>query len=202
LTHYTGQGWDISRNEEVSTLSRSNFSYQTLLPIIPQLGREREVVQTYTLVNNLPNLIPALYQPRELYFPTREVAIDAPKGACDRPLALEEGMTYTVISRVPYRDRTQLSGCLPSTLPKFVKALSPGPDDHPRAGQRTHRGFAGRISYPAYRSLRKSSLPGSGPQAALQHSARVTVLSMPSKTWLKHFSSNLKGATPTTFLRR
>jgi transglutaminase-like putative cysteine protease len=105
--HYTGQGWEISRNEEVRTLSRSNFSYQTLLPIIPQLGREREVVQTYTLVNNLPNLIPALYQPRELYFPTREVAIDT-EGGLRSPVGLEAGMTYTVISRVPYRDRTQL----------------------------------------------------------------------------------------------
>jgi transglutaminase-like putative cysteine protease len=82
--HYTGQGWDISRNDEVSTLSRSNFSYQTVLPIIPHLGREREIVQTYTLVSNLPNLIPALYQPRELYFPTREVAIDA-EGGCGLP---------------------------------------------------------------------------------------------------------------------
>jgi transglutaminase-like putative cysteine protease len=105
--YYTGQGWDISRNDEVSTLSRSNFSYQTLLPIIPQMGREREIVQTYTLVSNLPNLIPALYQPRELYFPTREVAIDA-EGGLRAPVALEEGMTYTVISRVPYRDRTEL----------------------------------------------------------------------------------------------
>ncbi|TVP67294.1 MAG: DUF3488 domain-containing protein [Leptolyngbya sp. LCM1.Bin17] len=104
---YTGQGWDIARNDETRTLRRSNFSQQTLLPIEPKLGRQREVVQTYTLVNNFPNLIPALYEARELYFPTREVAIDA-EGSLRSPVGLEKGLTYSVVSRVPYRDRTQL----------------------------------------------------------------------------------------------
>jgi transglutaminase-like putative cysteine protease len=105
--HYTGQGWDISRNDEVRTLNRSSFSYQTLLPIEPSLTRQREIVQTYTLVSNFPNLIPALHQPRELYFPTREVAIDR-EGSLRSPIGLEKGMTYTAVSRVPFRDRTQL----------------------------------------------------------------------------------------------
>jgi len=104
---YTGQGWDIARNDETRTLRRSTFSQQTLLPIEPKLGRQREVVQTYTLVNNFPNLIPALYEARELYFPTREVAIDT-EGSLRSPVGLEKGLTYSVVSRVPYRDRTQL----------------------------------------------------------------------------------------------
>ncbi len=105
--YYTGQGWDISRNDEVRTLNRSSFAYQTLLPIEPSLTRQREIVQTYTLVSNFPNLIPALYQPRELYFPTREIAIDR-EGGLRSPIGLEKGMTYTAVSRVPFRDRTQL----------------------------------------------------------------------------------------------
>ncbi len=104
---YTGQGWDISRNENTQKLRRSRFSAQMFLPIDPTLARTREVVQTYTLVSELPNLIPAMYQPKELYFPTREIAIDA-EGTLRAPVILQEGMTYTVISRVPYRDRTQL----------------------------------------------------------------------------------------------
>lgn len=105
--YYTGQGWDISRNDDVNTLQRGSFSYQIYLPIEPHLGRDRDIVQTYTLVNDFPNLIPALYQARELYFPTREVAIDL-EGSLRSPVSLEAGMTYTVISRVPFRDRTQL----------------------------------------------------------------------------------------------
>ncbi|MEA5449698.1 DUF3488 and DUF4129 domain-containing transglutaminase family protein [Leptolyngbya sp. CCNP1308] len=104
---YTGQGWDISRNDDAQTLKRSRFSAQTFLPIDPTLARNREVVQTYTLVSELPNLIPAMYQPKQLYFPTREVAIDA-EGSLRSPVILQEGMTYTVVSRVPFRDRTLL----------------------------------------------------------------------------------------------
>ncbi|MBD0267507.1 MAG: DUF3488 domain-containing protein [Cyanobacteria bacterium Co-bin8] len=104
---YTGQGWDMSRNETVITLKRSSFSYQMFLPWQGQKGGGREVIQTYTLVEDFPNLIPTLHQARELYFPTQEVAID-PEGGLRAPVSLEKGMTYTVVSQVPYRDRTQL----------------------------------------------------------------------------------------------
>jgi len=116
---YTGQGWEISRNEEVQTLTRSRFANKTLLPIEPTLNRDREVVQTYTVVNNLPNLIPALAQARELYFPTREVAIDR-EGSLRSPVGLEEGITYTVVSRVPFRDRTLLREA-PTEYPAEVR---------------------------------------------------------------------------------
>ncbi|TVQ09820.1 MAG: DUF3488 domain-containing protein [Leptolyngbya sp. DLM2.Bin27] len=104
---YTGQGWEISRNDNPQRLRRPRFLAQTFLPIDPTLARVRDVVQTYTLVSELPNLIPAMYQARQLYFPTREVAIDA-EGSLRSPVILQQGMTYSVISRVPYRDRTQL----------------------------------------------------------------------------------------------
>jgi transglutaminase-like putative cysteine protease len=104
---YTGQGWEISRNDNPQRVRRWRFSAQMFLPMEPTLARTRDVVQTYTLVNQLPNLIPALYQPRELYFPTREVAIDA-EGSLRSPVILQEGMTYSAVSRVPFRDRTQL----------------------------------------------------------------------------------------------
>ncbi|WP_346291225.1 DUF3488 and DUF4129 domain-containing transglutaminase family protein [Sphaerothrix gracilis] len=104
---YTGQGWEISRDDEAETLRRSGFAYQTYVPRMPSLARDREIIQTYTITSTLPNLIPALYQPEQLYFPTEEVAID-PEGSLRSPVSLEEGMTYTVISEVPYRDRSIL----------------------------------------------------------------------------------------------
>jgi hypothetical protein len=104
---YNGQGWEISRNDDVDILRRSSFSNRILLPRVPSLSRDREVVQTYTLVTDFPNLIPHLYQAEELYFPTREVAID-PEGGLRSPVGLSEGLTYTVVSDVPYRDRTAL----------------------------------------------------------------------------------------------
>jgi transglutaminase-like putative cysteine protease len=71
------------------------------------LGQRREVIQTYTATFGLPNLLPTLYQARHLYFPTQQVAIDA-EGALRSPIPLSPGLTYTVVSDVPVRDRTLL----------------------------------------------------------------------------------------------
>jgi transglutaminase-like putative cysteine protease len=104
---YLGQGWEISRNDKTTTVTRPEWSYQFFLPRSPSLTRKKEVVQTFTVVAELPNLLPALPQARELFFPTPQVAID-PEGNVRSPLSLIEGLTYTVISEVPYRDRTRL----------------------------------------------------------------------------------------------
>ncbi|MBP0031418.1 DUF3488 and DUF4129 domain-containing transglutaminase family protein [Roseofilum sp. Guam] len=103
---YTGQGWEIEQ-EGTALVERPSWSYKFYMPRISSLARSREVVQTYTVVQRLPNLIPALYQVEDLYFPTREVGIDK-HGALRSPLNLREGLTYTVISEVPYRDRSVL----------------------------------------------------------------------------------------------
>ncbi|HEY9639342.1 MAG TPA: transglutaminaseTgpA domain-containing protein, partial [Coleofasciculaceae cyanobacterium] len=60
---YTGQGWNISRNEtsQVQTLQRPDWSFRFYLPWSVTLSKTREVIQSYTLVANLPNLIPALF---------------------------------------------------------------------------------------------------------------------------------------------
>jgi transglutaminase-like putative cysteine protease len=112
---YTGQGWEVSRDDRVEILDRSFFSYQTVLPESAfrpglsdtELAEKQEVIQTYTVTTPLPNLLPALYQARRLYFPTRQVAIDA-EGGLRSPLPLSPGLTYTVVSQRPQRDRTLL----------------------------------------------------------------------------------------------
>ncbi|MGJ3250094.1 MAG: transglutaminase TgpA family protein [Elainellaceae cyanobacterium] len=107
--HYTGQGWEISRNDDthLTLLSRPEWSFRFLLPSSVPVGRTREVVQSYTIVSELPNLIPAMYEAWQLFFPTREIVVDA-EGGVRSPVLLTEGLTYTAISLVPYRDRTQL----------------------------------------------------------------------------------------------
>ncbi|MBE9182666.1 DUF3488 domain-containing protein [Oculatella sp. LEGE 06141] len=106
---YNGQGWEVSRNDEaqIQKLNRPSWSYRFNLPLLLTFNRTREVVQSYTVTADLPNLIPALYEPKELYFPTREVARDL-EGGLRSPIPLSEGLTYTVVSQVPYRDRTRL----------------------------------------------------------------------------------------------
>ncbi|MBM0742450.1 DUF3488 domain-containing protein [Phormidium sp. CLA17] len=104
---YLGQGWEVSRNSETKTITRPTWSYQFFLPRPITLNKVQEVIQTYTIVSEVPNLLPALTQPKELFFPTTQIAIDTEDGLRS-PLILPEGLTYTVISEVPYRDRTRL----------------------------------------------------------------------------------------------
>lgn len=105
---YTGKGWEISRNDKVKRLQRSPFSYQTFLESPLIIGKTKEIVQTYTIVSELPNLIPAMTYPKEIYFPTPIIAVDTEDGLRS-PVGLSEGLTYTVLSEVPYRDRTRLA---------------------------------------------------------------------------------------------
>ncbi|MCI3280547.1 DUF3488 and DUF4129 domain-containing transglutaminase family protein [Synechococcus sp. PCC 6717] len=104
---YTGRGWRISTNDAAEILRRSPWSFRYLLPQLPTRVPTREVIQTYTVVSEFSNLIPHLYDPRELYFPTREIARD-PEGGLRAPVPLPEGLTYSVISHVPVRDRSVL----------------------------------------------------------------------------------------------
>lgn len=106
---YTGQGWTITREDEedIEILERPTWSLQFRLPGFPPLYRTREVIQTYTITEDLPNLIPALFQAKQLYFPTRQIAMD-PEGTLRSPVPLSDGLTYTVVSRVPYRNQTRL----------------------------------------------------------------------------------------------
>lgn len=106
---YTGQGWTITREaeEDIEILDRPTWSLRFQLPWSAPLLRTREVIQTYTITADLPNLIPALYEAKHLYFPTRQVALDL-EGTLRSPVSLSEGLTYTVVSEVPYRDRTRI----------------------------------------------------------------------------------------------
>ncbi len=144
---YTGQGWTLGSPDQVQTLQRSGFSYQTLLPLEPSLAVSRPVVQTYTLVNNFPNLVPALSQPRELYFPTREVALDS-QGGLRSPIALEAGITYTVVSQVPQRDRSQLRQARRSYSPAVKRQYLQVPERIRPAVQRQTEALLARSPKP------------------------------------------------------
>lgn len=104
---YTGQGWRLSRNEAAEILQRPAWSYRFVVPHNNPLGNTKEVIQTYTIVSEFSNLIPNLAQAQEVFFPTQEIAYD-PEGGLRAPLTLPEGLTYSVISQVPIRDRTRL----------------------------------------------------------------------------------------------
>ncbi|MFB2898208.1 transglutaminaseTgpA domain-containing protein [Aerosakkonemataceae cyanobacterium BLCC-F50] len=116
---YTGQGWEVSRNKQTQTIERPNWSFQFILPTLPTLNETQEVIQSYTVVSEMPNIIPALAQPRQVYFPTQQIAIDAER-SLRSPVGLNEGLTYTVISDVSLRDRSALAKA-PTNYPTNIK---------------------------------------------------------------------------------
>ena len=116
---YTGRGWEISRDENLTNVERPSWNYRFFLPTSRRKGKTKQVVQTYTLLSPLPNVIPALSYPQQLYFPSAEVAVD-PEGSIRAPGTLSEGLTYTVVSQVPYRDRSQLR----ETESNYTKSIS------------------------------------------------------------------------------
>jgi transglutaminase-like putative cysteine protease len=115
---YTGQGWEISRNEKTMKIQRPDWNYRFYIPTPFTASKTKEVIQSYTVVSELPNLLPALASAQQLYFPSREIEVD-PEGGLRAPGSLTDGLTYTVISEVPYRDRTQL-GQATNNYPKAI----------------------------------------------------------------------------------
>ncbi len=116
---YTGKGWEISRNEKVQTYKRSPWSYQIFIPRPGTIGTTKEIVQTYSVISDMPNLIPAMSHPKEVYFPAPMIAVDSENGL-RAPVSLGDGFTYTVVSEVPIRDRTLL-GKADTTYPASIK---------------------------------------------------------------------------------
>lgn len=124
---YTGQGWEMSRENKVLRLQRPEWSYRFFLSMPSFTGETKQVIQTYTVVSELPNLIPALAYPQQVYFPSPEIEVDV-EGSLRSPAALLEDLTYTVVSEVPYRNRSLLqkaSADYPKSITNYYLDVPP-----------------------------------------------------------------------------
>jgi protein-glutamine gamma-glutamyltransferase len=118
---YTGQGWEISRNSQTQTVQRPEWDYKFTLVHPRSKMPTKQVIQSYTALEELPNIIPGMSTVHELYFPTAEIAIDR-EGSIRSPVGLQQGLTYTAVSQVPFRDRQLLdraSTYYPETITKY-----------------------------------------------------------------------------------
>ena len=115
---YTGQGWEITNDEDFDKIKRDRWSYRFFLRFPKTAMKTKRVIQSYTAVADLPNIIPSLEQPKHLYFPAQEIGIDDLNNLRS-PVGLVEGLTYTVVSDVPYRDRTTLQKSPPDYSDKI-----------------------------------------------------------------------------------
>ncbi|MCC7362515.1 MAG: transglutaminase family protein [Anaerolineales bacterium] len=95
---YTGSGWE----QRATTLTELSSRLRGVYYSIPSDGQAlgEEVVQSYYLVTDQPNLIFAAYRPVEAYLNTASLALDAGDGLrVGEPL--KAGTTYTIVSRRP-----------------------------------------------------------------------------------------------------
>jgi transglutaminase-like putative cysteine protease len=162
---YTGQGWEISRNEEVEEIDRPSWTYRFLIPPLRRYKvKDEAVVQTYVILADLPNIIPALANPEELYFPTPTIELD-PEGSLRAPVNLADGLTYSVVSEVPYRDRTAL-GSASTNYPKSIQQyyLQVPPEILPRIRQFTEEILETRREELKANSRRAGNDPSQNPK--------------------------------------
>jgi transglutaminase-like putative cysteine protease len=104
---YTGQGWEISRNNKTRKVFRPDWDYKFTIGHPTTKNLTKQVIQSYTALEELPNIIPGMSLATEIYFPTAEIAVD-PESSLRSPVGLQQGLTYTVVSQVPYRNQTLL----------------------------------------------------------------------------------------------
>ncbi|WP_310427849.1 DUF3488 and DUF4129 domain-containing transglutaminase family protein [Chamaesiphon sp. VAR_48_metabat_135_sub] len=118
---YTGQGWEISRNAQTRKVRRPEWDYKFTIGYATTKMPTKQVIQSYTALEELPNIIPGMSNVAELYFPTPEIALDR-EGVIRSPVGLQQGLTYTVVSQVPFRDRQLLDSAstnYPETIPPY-----------------------------------------------------------------------------------
>ena len=107
FNEYTGLGWRMS--------DRTVDEYSSVDPrIVPRFGPDEPwpagseaVVQTFYVEAEQPNVVFAAYRPFEVYFPAGSVGVDRYAGLRS-PVPLEQGLIYSVISRVPRTRMTTL----------------------------------------------------------------------------------------------
>ncbi len=95
---YTGSAWE-QRDTALTELAQDQRQIYFQIPVDNQaLGDE--IVQSFYLVRDQPNLVFAAYRPVEAYLNTRALALDAGDGLrVGEPMPA--GTTYTIVSRRP-----------------------------------------------------------------------------------------------------
>ncbi|MGK7942762.1 MAG: DUF3488 and DUF4129 domain-containing transglutaminase family protein [Crocosphaera sp.] len=125
---YTGKGWEITEEQEFETIAKNPWSYRFFIPSVATAMKTKKVIQSYTAVADLPNIIPSLSSPKQIYFPAKEIGYDKLDNLRS-PVGLLEGLTYTVVSSVPYRDRTMLQKSPPDYSKKIEETYLNLPEE-------------------------------------------------------------------------
>ncbi len=131
---YDGKGWESS-DKTPKEISTSFQPFSIPLEEISSYYRTSQVIQTFFIIKEQPNVIFAAYQPESLYFSALSIWKDK-FSSLRSPFTLPEDMVYTVISLAPRWSAGELKRFkgetlvdqrylqLPSNFPQRVKDLA------------------------------------------------------------------------------
>ena len=99
---YTGQRWQQSDKTLQPIEARSQVYFALERPLglaadLPNPIQGQQIVQTFTIMREQPNLIFAAYRPTEIFIAAQEMTLDA-GDALRLPEPLKPNMTYSVVS--------------------------------------------------------------------------------------------------------
>lgn len=114
---YNGQGWGMSL-EKVEWISSITPPIQ--VPLESTIMPGEEIIQTFYIKEELPNIIFAAYQPTQVYFPTDSIAQDRYFGLRS-PFPLQDGIVYSVVSSVPKENIRLLRKFVSQDYPHEIK---------------------------------------------------------------------------------
>ncbi len=103
--YYDGQSWSQSSKDVVTLKSRAGVWFRVSTPLGAPSGSgtvesQQEIVQSFIIVREQPNLIFAAYRPTDIYITAENISVDTGDGF-RAPEPLKAGMTYSVVSRRP-----------------------------------------------------------------------------------------------------
>lgn len=119
---YNGKVWTMTKPYDTKKLfSNAPPIYTRMsLQVNKELTRKHELVQTYYIEKELSNLVFAAQYAEEVYYPSNYVMVDN-YGSIRSPVELDEGLTYSVVSRVPEFDMKKLTKSYSQTALNKVK---------------------------------------------------------------------------------
>ncbi len=127
---YTGRGWRMADGAVEEYTSDQPRIVPRLGPDEPWPAGSEQIIQTYYIEAEQPNVIFAAYRPFEVFFPTGTIGVDRYAGLRS-PLRLETGMIYSVISRIPAPTATLLQrghGDVPVSIAERYLQVAEIPD--------------------------------------------------------------------------
>jgi transglutaminase-like putative cysteine protease len=127
---FDGERWTASDTETTPVDSGGPGAANVTVPGLPRAAETRQVVQTFFVQSQQPNVVFAAWQPRQVYFPAPLLRVDS-YGSIRSPILLEGGMIYSVVSDVPVTTPEVLRSQLPQWPESVLRQYTQLPRDLP-----------------------------------------------------------------------